>query len=111
MRSDANAEVAFALLTNERALFSKFDDANAAVSRDHDVVKEFDADELSDRFDVFSDLQIFRARLRVSRWMVMYEHDARGRIENGGPKFLSGVNQREIEDAHGDLVASNHPVV
>ena len=41
----------------------------------------------------------------------MNEHDARGRIENGGPKYFSWMNLRHIEQTDSDLVAPNYAMV
>ena len=73
------------------------------------MVKKLDADELSRGFDLFSDLQIFEARIPGSRRMIMHTVYVNAQIELVAPALadfhLLGIGAPPITRSSTDDIA------
>src|SRR5437868_6668910 len=88
-----------------------FLEAIVATVTNDDVIKHADPEQFSCGYEPSGDLEVVNGRRRITRWMIVTNHDGRRVREQGRLEYLTRVNHRGVERAAANLVVRNHAVL
>ena len=86
---------------------SRFPQANIVIMANNEVIKEFDAHQITTLNHALSEVQVSLRRLRIPRGMVVGDDEAGSRILDGFLEDFAGMGYTGIDRANKDDLLTN----